>query len=1564
MAKPKKKKGSSFHCLEPQPPRLGWGMIFLHPGHTDKAVCASVSGVPPVFHFSPRHCERLKTQYLKKAAANLSFSQDVVWQRGLASMPFSRYDFKHIYNTEDILPPPQTRTTDTKKPECTGALCTLTLPETITHFTKTHTSTFSSEDFTYLAKCSKGSKKPEKPKPRGPEQKAFPGQSRHHNLKPEILELSASPDESLEERETWLPPGEKEARGWEAIVLEKLDKRTARWIQSKRPARPGQSPNKWQSFLRQQYDWSHIRDELTSSSDLELLKMLEAEETAEFMGESAPEPPKEIKKPELLLPVYFRLPGYSPQVHTAEVMAGNNLTAEGIRAERSNLQSKTKSPFRQVNRKAGEYAYATDNTFEQEMYFDGVKIVHQIGGRKDQIVLENHNRYDKHLTKVFPETPEKWSFQPIPEMPYKLRKGVQRWTALPTEANPLQEVGKEAKSAETRRQKKQVQPVKEDVTWELASLRRMLQEWKTSWGLIIEWHHKTVENLLRDIQSMYDDIRVQAITTCATAALERPRITTTPENSDTIIVDLPVVLLPVLEDALSHSNPNVRMAAAVCQYCIQSHNPTARDIMQTALIKGNSVDSWAAAQCLALEGIATYPVIKRILHQLFHKNNQATEEQACALLNHLQENKTLIHTMLAVELNSRQWKDRIVACRAFSQITGKVCIDMKQKIIQLMCNDWNKEVRQAAAKALGRMNLGKEIHDMIRVKLCQGNSQERIKALSLIRMLKLMTAKLLPSFLTCFSDEFTGIRQAACLAAGALQIRDQMVLERLLNLMQTDPYWKIKAFAIRALGQIGVVSPQLTNKLLWAIHYEDSPGVRLEACRSILALKLQGAQVRDTFLDVLLLEKHEAVLKEIHQTRKALNLEKEGSQEMIQEIKKKIQTLNQKDLLTEKILKIELAVKKLKETAKWVYSEPKEGQKPLEFYTFLQNFKPKSKKVLLRPEDCNTEKILKVNTTILMLSKVINARVFHRVIQEQAASLTHQPSYAVLKHVDLGFSRQLGPHIDGGQGIVNEVFCSLVSHGIDRSKVSQASNQDPHLFHESCPSGILRVGMLGPHVIHEVSGQAPAELHVLLYGRLHGQRQYSLQEVTPRIALVGGQGEVQGVDSILTFSLVNEAPRKIEQVSRFQYRLQHRLTKVLLAEVGTRGQGQLLTWVPRSVDAPKFPTFQLQHESLDVVVVRSKALRVGGREVGVGARHAAKLLLEHGQKLPDGGREGLRAQEAQGAAGSVQGPRGGRKRPARRVQGLPPPIDVARRVQMLPELHVLVAQHRVQVGGGEEPLVVAAVLPPHQHRLPLPQPPVEVIRSSASTCCSGEARGRPGSLACEPGGGGGGGAAVPRFRESAARPSTRRGSVAGAGLGRAGTGRGSADRRTSGSSAGLFRLPRTEATATFESDSSPSLRSARALSAATRDAAALLRCLRIFRGRKGRAKTDAPRGCGCRRRLPRPRFSRAAPLPFGSSSMAKPTVLLGPTASPSVMPKVPNPWLQSPVVGIPVQKNRSPYIRDLRTAREKRIERGPFGNNPVLPSSKFFKEDCLPTSSLLSFRGTQVLSRLDGSSTP
>lgn len=49
------------------------------------------------------------------------------------------------------------------------------------------------------------------------------------------------------------------------------------------------------------------------------------------------------------------------------------------------------------------------------LFTDNVQIIHQIGAKRDQIFLESLHRYNKQLSKVFPETPERWSSQPIPE---------------------------------------------------------------------------------------------------------------------------------------------------------------------------------------------------------------------------------------------------------------------------------------------------------------------------------------------------------------------------------------------------------------------------------------------------------------------------------------------------------------------------------------------------------------------------------------------------------------------------------------------------------------------------------------------------------------------------------------------------------------------------------------------------------------------------------------------------------------------------------------------------------------------------------------------------------------------------------------------------------------------------------------------------------------------------------------------------------------------------------------------------------------------------------------------
>lgn len=264
---------------------------YLNPRSTEE--CTSISSVPPVFHFSPQHCADLKNQYFKKAASNLTFSQEVVWQRGLASFPYSQCSFHHLYNADNIIQPPHIRKARPEKPVSFKLLDSSSPSARVSsQAEKTESPTYFKKKLTKSKSGSTVQKKSCLPIPLC-------------CMDPDFLSLPPTPDLELD-GETWLLPHEREARAWEAIVLEKLDKRTARWIQNKRPLRPGVSPNKWQSFLRQQYDWSHIRDELSSASDLELLKELEEAEMADFEEQSVALPTEEKKQPELLLPVYYR----------------------------------------------------------------------------------------------------------------------------------------------------------------------------------------------------------------------------------------------------------------------------------------------------------------------------------------------------------------------------------------------------------------------------------------------------------------------------------------------------------------------------------------------------------------------------------------------------------------------------------------------------------------------------------------------------------------------------------------------------------------------------------------------------------------------------------------------------------------------------------------------------------------------------------------------------------------------------------------------------------------------------------------------------------------------------------------------------------------------------------------------------------------------------------------------------------------------------------------------------------------------------------------------------------
>ena len=57
-----------------------------------------------------------------------------------------------------------------------------------------------------------------------------------------------------------------------------------------------------------------------------------------------------------------------------------------------------------------------------------------------------------------------------------------------------------------------------------------------------------------------------------------------------------------------------------------------------------------------------------------------------------------------------------------------------------------------------------------------------------------------------------------------------------------------------ALGKIGVINEQVVDCLLWAVRYEERPGVRAEACHTLKILNVKTEEVADVLQDRFLVE--------------------------------------------------------------------------------------------------------------------------------------------------------------------------------------------------------------------------------------------------------------------------------------------------------------------------------------------------------------------------------------------------------------------------------------------------------------------------------------------------------------------------------------------------------------------------------------------------------------------------------------------------------------------------------------------------------------------------------------
>ncbi|XP_030071225.1 HEAT repeat-containing protein 4 [Microcaecilia unicolor] len=887
-------------------------------------------------HKPQQYSTCLPAEYLKRIVSDLSFSSEVVRLRAFPSLPYKEWDAKSIYNSSHVFPdfkqkrhihkkqlkidPPKHQPCHMKYavPYCKQAA--------IKYSPNLGDAIFKSMGDVQTSTSSFSVFSPSDADTEAPDSRTFLTQ-----LPDGALASAKTHKERGPEIKTQTPPDQHSE--WHEEVLKKLTRTTAQWIVNRQM---GHCVTRTQ--LKKRYNLKHLVG-LVSDTNMTESDFKVGEEEEAPVVEQKPSLVEEIKPETPLLIYYQGLSKYWERM-THDDLHSENKTVEGLPVKHFKLPSPTRLQDI-LNPRAGKSIYTTENIFEHELYSGAGKIVYRRDAAKDSIIMSSHNEYLKHLQKCFPVSCEQWSFREKQKgSDLKPVKGAPRWTALPTPVDTLADVNLKSPVRKIMKEEElkemsliSTPPEHLHIIW------NMVKDWKKAWFLNVHWRYITVEQLKRDLEGMHDVCKINALATCACGALERPRHykdTTFLEGRRNLlsVQDVPQDLKPLIVAALKDKNPRVRLAAAVCHYALRLESDEARDVMLDNLHHGNDTDSWTAVQCLAIGGNATSPVVNRILNQLLHVREESIKEQACILLSNLSKSTRLVHVVLAHVMNSSNWRERILACQAVSHLHGNVSQDFKKKLTYLMWKDWNTAVRHAAAQALGSLGLGKEVHNHLRDMLETGDSWKKTEALAMIAQLKLMTAKLLPGFLRCFSDDFMAVRMEACITAEVLQLKDEMVHQNLIQLMWQDGVWKVRVLAIKTMSQIGQKNVQFKEFLLWAIRHEPDHRIRIQACRTIMSLKLLDNKLQATLQESLVLEVHPLVKKEVSQALGVLTsvpLENELSQEM----QKKLSVLCQKDDVIARVLKLEEIVEDGREQPKRIIFKEQDIEDRIEGYKDL-----------------------------------------------------------------------------------------------------------------------------------------------------------------------------------------------------------------------------------------------------------------------------------------------------------------------------------------------------------------------------------------------------------------------------------------------------------------------------------------------------------------------------------------------------------------------------------------------------------------------------------------------------
>ncbi|XP_063040504.1 HEAT repeat-containing protein 4 [Engraulis encrasicolus] len=845
----------------------------------------------------PTHGKKVFKQFLTNASHGISFSKDVILEMGPESVPYREANFHCLYNVSGTLAPiPKQKThkkTTLMKPHAKDET---TLVEDIPSLPPIYAQPFApltakdSLTFSMNQDCMSDAFK-----------KGVGGVFNVFNSLKQTTRSDKNDKARMEIK-------------WDEFLLKKLTNTTAKWIVSQQIPDHFIEKPRLQTLLRRQYGSASATDLVSDDpmQEQDFAGFVEFQkQVAEMKGalESQAETP---------LPVYYRVQGYS--LPTTNIQSGGvNDTAGHVVVKRiPPLQTPKLQDY--LNPKAGKFVYHTDNNFQQELFLGVAKPMHQLLSKNhDRIIMDNNSEYGKNLEESYPCTPRTFMTEqeemkdPNRAVVGRTERGLRRWIDLPTAADYTAEIGliapenMDALSLGSKQEQEQ-QPY--EPMPELADLRYAVEKWRSAWNIKATWQSVTIEGLSKALNDLHYHVRLGAIATCASGAVNRPRAAEDPIDAAQFgrsweVHPVPPDLRPMIDAALEDPIWRVQVAAAVCHYAMGAPDPKAREILRTALNKdhtGVGADSWMAAQCLAMEGEVSRAVIQRLLSQHFLSEAKTDREQAATLLSSLSSKTTLVRSLLAEELNCIDCKNREQACETISLLRSPINKDLSNKLVYMMWNDWSAVVRQKAAQALGKLGLGRLVHNELSQKLEDGPGTRRMEALGLIGHLHIMTAKLLPSFLLCLNDSFVSVRKLGCHTAGKLGLKDEMIMNQLLHLMQTDPIWEVKVAAIAALAKINCLTVRLRDLLLWALHHETEPKVRHAACEALRRLKVEGPELQQVLQERFALEPNLHVRRQIENILTINGYKLECDKGMVHKIKDQVQKMCNKNIITQKVL--------------------------------------------------------------------------------------------------------------------------------------------------------------------------------------------------------------------------------------------------------------------------------------------------------------------------------------------------------------------------------------------------------------------------------------------------------------------------------------------------------------------------------------------------------------------------------------------------------------------------------------------------------------------------------------